>query len=387
MSEQNAPRDPQVNAAQPDRLHLHMPIDVRSASLAVLAVLAGLFALQWASAVLIPLALGLIFSVALSPLVNRLERWRVPRALGAAVVMVSLVASVGWTVYSLSADASALIESLPAATQKVRRAVQEARRHQSGKSAIDQVQSAAKQLEQAGLVGSGSSAAAEGVTRVRIERSPFDVKDYLWTGTLGLLTSAGQALVVLFITFFLLASGDTFRRKLVKIAGPTFARRRITVQALDEITQQVERYLLVQMFTSAVVGLVTGLSFWAIGIEHAAVWGLIAFVLDFIPYLGALTMASTSSVVAFLQFGNIDMAIGVAGLIVFIHILSGQLLAPWLNSRASRMNAVAVFVGVLAFGWLWGIWGLLLGVPLLTTVKAICDRVDDLNPIGELLGS
>ncbi|CAN5152043.1 AI-2E family transporter [soil metagenome] len=373
------------NAAQPDRLHLHMPIDVRSASLAVLAVLAGLFALKWASDVLIPLALGLIFSVALSPLVNRLERWRLPRALGAAVVMVSLLAGVGWTAYSLSADASALIESLPAATQKVRRAVQEARRHQSGKSAIDQVQSAAKQLEQA--AAAGGTTESEGVTRVRIERSPFDIKDYLWTGTLGLMASAGKALVVLFITFFLLASGDTFRRKLVRIAGPTFARRRITVQALDEITQQVERYLLVQMFTSALVGLVTGLSFWAIGIEHAAVWGLLAFALDFIPYLGALTMATTSSVVAFLQFGSMDMAIGVAGLIVFIHVISGQLLTPWLNSRASRMNAVAVFVGVLAFGWLWGIWGLLLGVPVLTTVKAICDRVDDLNPIGELLGS
>ena len=366
------------------RVHLHMPIDVRSASLAVLAVLAGLFALQWASAVLIPLALGLIFSVALSPLVNRLQRWHLPRALGAAVVMVSLIAGLGWTAYSLSADASALIESLPAATQKVRKAVQEARRHQTGTSAIDQVQRAAKQLEQA--AGAGSTAESAGVTRVRIERSPFDVKDYLWTGTVGLLASAGQALVVIFITFFLLASGDTFRRKLVRIAGPTFARRRITVQALDEITHQVERYLLVQMFTSSLVGLVTGLSFWAIGIEHAAVWGVVAFALDFIPYLGAMTMAGTSSVVAFLQFGSMDMAIGVAALIVVLHIFSGQLLTPWLNSRASRMNTVAVFVGVLTFGWLWGIWGLLLGVPVLTTVKAICDRVDDLNPIGELLG-
>jgi predicted PurR-regulated permease PerM len=373
--------------AQPDRVQLHMPINVRSASLAVLAVLAGLFALQWASEVLIPLALGLIFSVALSPLVNRLARWGLPRALGAGVVMMALIGGVSWTAYSISDDANALIESLPAATQKVRKVVQETRRHKPGKSAIEQVQSAAKQLEQAGLVGGGATAEAEGVTRVRIERAPFDIKDYLWTGTIGLMTSAGKLLVVLFITFFLLASGDTFRRKLVKIAGPTFARRRITVQALDEITSQVERYLLVQTFTSTLVGVVIGLSFWAIGIEHAAVWGVVAFVLDFIPYLGAITLAGAAALVSFVQFGSMDMAIGVTALVAGVVTVSGHLLTPWLNSRASRMNAVAVFVGVLAFGWLWGIWGLFLGVPVLTTVKAICDRVDELNPIGELLGT
>lgn len=379
--------DPRDTVPQPERLQLHMPINVRSASLGVLAVLAGIFSLQWAGAVLIPVALGLIFSVALSPLVNRLQRWRLPRVLGAALVMISLLAGLGWTAYSLSADASALIESLPAATQKVRQAVQHARRQQAGKSAIDQVQRAAKQLEQAGLVGSGTAADDEGVTRVRIERAPFDIKDYLWMGTVGLLASAGQVVVILLITFFLLASGDTFRRKLVKIAGPTFARRRITVQALDEITQQVERYLLVQTFTSVLVGVVIGISFWAIGLEHAAVWGIVAFVLGFVPYLGAMTLAGTATLVAFVQFGSVDMALGVTALVVGVVTVSGQLLTPWLNSRASRMNAVAVFIGVLTFGWLWGIWGLLLGVPVLTTVKAICNRVDDLNPIGELLGN
>ena len=369
----------------PEKLHLQLPVNVRSASLAMLAMLAGVYAMQWASAVLIPLALGLTFSVALSPIINRLQRWRVPRALGAALLLASLLGSLGWTAYAFSADASALLESLPAATQKVREAVQDARRHKVGGSAIDQVQRAATQLEQ--VAQDGNKAAALGVTRVRIERPPFDIKDYLWSGTIGLVTLTGQAAVVLFITFFLLASGDTFRRKLVRIAGPNFARRRITVQALDEITQQVERYLLVQVFTSVLVGVVVGLSFWAIGIEHAVVWGLVAFGLDFIPYIGPMALAATSALVAFLQFGNIDMAVIVAGVVVLIVTLSGQLLTPWLNSRASRMNAVAVFVGVLAFGWLWGIWGLLLGVPVLTTVKAICDRVDDLNPIGELLGN
>jgi predicted PurR-regulated permease PerM len=222
---------------------------------------------------------------------------------------------------------------------------------------------------------------------VQIERPKFNIKDYFWTGTLGLMASLGQATVVLFITFFLLASGDTFRRKMVKLAGPTFAKKKITVQALDEITDQIQRYLLVQVLTSIVVGIATGLAFLAIGVQHAAVWGVAACVLNFIPYLGSVVITAGSALVGFLQFGSVDMALLVAGVSLVLHTISGYLLTPWLTSRASRMNAVAVFVGVLAFGWLWGVWGLLLGVPILLMVKAVCDRVDDLKPIGELLGT
>ena len=88
-----------------------------------------------------------------------------------------------------------------------------------------------------------------------------------------------------------------------------------------------------------------------------------------------------------MQFGSVDMALAVGGAALLIHVVSGNLLTPWLTSRTNRLNPVTVFVGVLAFGWLWGLWGLLLGVPILTTVKAVCDHVDDLQPIGELLGN
>jgi predicted PurR-regulated permease PerM len=230
-------------------------------------------------------------------------------------------------------------------------------------------------------------AAPRGVTRVSIERPRFDIKDYLWTGTLGAAASLGQVLVVVFIAYFVLASGSSFRRKMVKIAGPTFARRRITVQALDEISSQIHRYLLVQVFTSVLVGITTWLAFLAIGLERAAVWGVVAFVLNFVPYIGGLVVAGGAGLVAFVQFGTLNMALAAPGIVMAIHVVSGNLLTPWLTSRTNRLNPVTVFVGVLAFGWLWGVWGLLLGVPILTTVKAVCDRVDDLQPIGELLGN
>jgi predicted PurR-regulated permease PerM len=382
----NPPGAPDTLAEDlPQRLHLHMPVDVRSVSLGLLAAIATLFALHVASPVVIPLLMGVMVSYALSPLVDRLELLRIPRALGAALLLGAIGSGIGWTAYSLSDDAAALIESLPVATQKVR----EAMRAQRGQeSAIDKVQRAAADLEQAAQEGAAvRPAAPRGVTRVSIERARFDIKDYLWSGTMGVVASLGQALVVVFIAYFVLAAGNSFRRKLVRIAGPTFARRRITVQVLDEITEQIRRYLLVQVFISMLVGVATWLAFLAVGLEQAAVWGVVAFVLNFVPYIGSLALAGGASLVAFVQFGSVNMAMVVAGLAMGIHGVTGNLLTPWLTSRTNRLNAVTVFVGVLAFGWLWGMWGLLLGVPILTTAKAVCDRVEGLQPIGELLGN
>jgi predicted PurR-regulated permease PerM len=370
----------------PERVLLHMPVDVRSLSLAVLAGLAVLYTMQWASAVLIPLMLGVTVSYALSPLVDRLERARLPRAAGAGLLLLSIVGGTGSMMYSLSDDATALIESLPEVTQQIRQTVRAS--HGPSASTIEKMQKAAAQLEQAAQEGGLTApTASRGVTRVRVERPQFDIKDYLWTGTLGLAASLGQATMVLFISFFLMASGNTFRRKMVRIVGPTFARRKITVQALDEITDQVQRYLLVQVVVSVGVGVMTWLAFLTIGVQHAAVWGVAAFVLNFVPYIGSIAITAASAMVGFVQFASVDMALLVAGVSMLIHTVSGQLLTPWLTSRTCKMNPVAVFVGVLAFGWLWGIWGLLLGTPMLMMVKTVCDRVDDLKPIGELLGA
>ncbi len=369
-----------------DRLPLQMPVDVRGVSLSLLALIATLFALHVASAIFIPLLLGLVLSYALSPLVDRLEGWHLPRALAAGLLILGLGTGVGWTVVTLSDDATELLESLPAATQKLRKLVHAQRG--STESAIDKVQRAAADIEQVAKEGGvARPAPARGVTRVSIEPERFDIQDYLWSGTLGAAATAGQAVVVVFIAFFLLASGSRFRRKMVKLAGPTFAQKRITVQLLDEITAQIHRFMLVQAVVSVLVGLVTGLAFYAVGLEHAAVWGVVAFVLNFVPYLGTVALTAGSGLMAFVQFGSLDMVLLVAGIGMLIHAVSGNLLTPWLTSRTSRMNAVTIFVGVLAFGWLWGVWGLLLGVPVLTTLKAICDRVDELKPIGELMGT
>jgi predicted PurR-regulated permease PerM len=364
---------------------LRVPMGSGRLSLAVLATLATVWALHAAKEVIIPLLLGMVVSYALNPVVDSLERLRIPRALGAALLLCFLGTGVGWTAYSLSDDATTLIESLPDATQKVREVIH-ARRGNT-ESAIDKVQRAAAELEKVAQEGTAATpATVRGVTRVSIERPHFNIKDYLWSGTLGFVAWTGQAVVVLFLSFFLLASGSQFRRKMVKIVGPTFARKRITVQVLDEITAQIHRYLLAQVAVSVIVGVLTGLAFWGLKLEHPVVWGVAAGVLNLVPYIGGLALTAGAGLVAFVQFSSVDMAMGVAGLSIVLHTLTGQLLTPWLNSRTSRLNALCTFVSVLAFGALWGVWGLLLGVPVLAAVKAVADRVDGLQPIGELLG-
>ena len=360
-------------------------IDIRSASLAVIAVLASVFALRWASAVIIPLMVGLTVSYALTPAVDALQRLRLPRAVGAAVVLAVVFGGTGWTLYRVSGEASALIESLPDSAKKIKSVWLASRG--SSESALDKMQRAARQLEGATQsAGAPSLQAQKGVTRVQIERPRFDIQDYLWTGTVGLATSLGQAVSVLFIAYFLLVSGDTFRRKMVKLTGPSLTQKKLTLQAMNEITAQIQRHLLVQVLLSLIVGVSTWAAFWALRVEHPEVWGVASFLLNFIPYIGSIAITGASIMVGFIQFGSVDMALWIGGVSLLLHAVTGYLVAPWLTSRTSRLNPVSVFVGVLAFGWLWGAWGLLLGVPILMMVKAICDRLEDFQPVGELLG-
>jgi predicted PurR-regulated permease PerM len=123
------------------------------------------------------------------------------------------------------------------------------------------------------------------------------------------------------------------------------------------------------------------------GLQHPLVWGIAAGITNLVPYLGAAAIAGASMLVAFMQFGSIDRALLIGAASIVIHAIVANVILPWMTSRTARMSPVTIFVAVLAWGWLWGVWGLLLGVPILMVVKAVCDRVDDLKPIGEFLGT
>jgi predicted PurR-regulated permease PerM len=361
------------------------PIDVklRSVALVVIASAAATALLYWAREVFIPIVLSVLISYALEPIVMLFMRLRLPRVIAAALVMTVFTGGVLYGGYALSDDATAMVAAVPEAAAKLRVAL----RHNGTRSGtIQQVQQAANEIQRAADEAAAHNPVGAGVQRVQIEQPAVDVRGYLMWGSVSAVAFAGQATLVVFFVFFLLASGDLVKKKLVKLAGPSLERKKITVHILNEIDAQIERFLLLRIVTSTVVGVATWLAFRWMGVNQAAVWGAAAGVFNSIPYFGPVIVAAGTAVAAFLQFGTIVMAVSVAGVSVVITSLEGWLLTPWLTSRAARTNEVAMFIGLIFWSFVWGIWGTLLAVPMLVVVKAFCDRIEDLKPIGELLG-
>jgi predicted PurR-regulated permease PerM len=223
------------------------------------------------------------------------------------------------------------------------------------------------------------------VTRVQIEEPALRVLDLLWQGSLSVVALAAQATVTLFLVYYALAGGDRYKRKLIQLAGPSLANRRLTLEIMNQITGQIERFLAARLLVSLIVGVSTGLAFWALHVPQPAIWGLGAGVLNAVPYIGPSVIAAAAMIIGLSQFHSASMAALIAGVSVAIASVEGFLITPWLMGRAGRMSAGAVFVGLMFWGWIWGVWGLLLAVPILMVVKAICDHVEGGATISQLL--
>jgi predicted PurR-regulated permease PerM len=357
-------------------------VNIRSVSLTVLAFAATMYLLHWAQEAFIPIVLSILISYALEPIVALMTRVRVPRIIAAGLVVLMTGGALGYGVYSLSDDATALVAQVPDAAQRLRRMMDRDR----SPGPIEQVQKAAAELQKTADQATGTNPARKDVTRVQIEEPTINVRQYVTWGSTSLATFAGQATLVFFFVFFLLASGDLFKRKLVKLAGPSLEKKKITVHILDEINRQIARFLLVRIGTSIVVGVATWIAFSMIGLRQAALWGAAAGIFNTVPYFGPVIVAVSTAIVAFLQFGTAAMAVYVSGISLAITSVEGWLLTPWLTSRTARTNEVAIFIGLIFWSFVWGIWGTLLAVPMLVAVKAYCDHIEDLKPVGELLG-
>jgi len=277
---------------------------------------------------------------------------------------------------------AAMVAQLPDAAQRLRQTMQRDRTP----GPIAQVQQAAAELQKTADQAAPANPAPRDVTRVQIEEPAINIRQYVTWGSTNAIAFAGQATLVFFFVFFLLASGDLFKRKLVKLAGPSLEKKKITVQILDDINRQIARFLFVRIVTSIVVGVATWIAFSMIGLKQAALWGAAAGVFNTVPYFGPVIVALATAVVAFLQYGTVGMAVYVSGISLVITSIEGWLLTPWLTSRMARTNEVAIFVGLILWSFVWGIWGTLLAVPMLVVVKAYCDHIEGLKSVGELLG-
>jgi predicted PurR-regulated permease PerM len=353
-----------------------------SAALGLLAVIALVAALYLARAFFVPLLIGILASYTLHPAVDWLHARRVPRAIGAALALLLVVAGLSWIGYTLRDDTANLIERLPEAARRIRQSMSIA--NTGTQTPLQNMQEAANEIQ-----GAASDAGLKPGTRPAAARpadSPVWLRNYVVAQTGLLVSVAAQAPVVILLAYFLLASGVHFRRKLVQLVGPSLSRKKDAVRILEEIEVQVQRYLLGMLLSNTLVGVGTWLAYEALGMQHAGVWGVAAGVLHFIPYLGSAVIVVASAVAAFMQFGSVLSALGVAAVAIVVAGVIGMVFMTWLQSRAARVNAAVLFIALLFLGWLWGIWGLLLGAPLVAIIKVVCDRVEALHPVGDLLG-
>ena len=353
---------------------------VQSLPLLTLAlILLTIFALRELRDVFLPVVLSILLFYALDPLVDRISRW-LPRVAATLLVLTALVGGLTAGLYSLRNEALQLVTELPEAMRELRMSLNS---RGSAAGPLDKVREAAQEIEK---TASEVVKPSVDVPRVQVSAPALNMGEYVWWGSISTAATVGQGVVVLVLTFFLIQSNDLYRHKIVRIVGPRWASKKLTVEVLTSIEQQIEQFLRVQIFTSALVGGATWVALWALGVNHAAVWGLAAGVLNWIPVLGPLVVSVGLTVIAWVQFGDFLMVSAVAGTALAITTIEGMLLTPFLLSRAAQMNPVAVFVGLLFWSWVWGLFGALLAVPIMMAIKSVCDHVEIFNPIGELLG-
>lgn len=366
----------------------------------VIAIVALFYFLHWAADFLIPVVFGILISYTLSPIVVWMERVHVPRAAGAGIVTLALLGSAGLVANTMYHEARSVIDELPLATWKVRAALE--RLDDGEASMYEKLHAAAESLKKA-LPGASTNGAENGGTPSEppdpaaptpapapAPQAPakpaFDLSEWLVAGSVTAAAVAGQLAVTLFIVFFGLASGNTFKRKLVKLAGPSLSQKKITVQILDNINASIQRYMFMLLVTNVALGLASWGAFYAVGLDNPGAWAIAAGVLHLIPYVGPLVTAVGTGVAAFLQFESFTMMAVVIGINVVIAAVVGMLVATWMTGRIAKMNAMAVFVALLFGGWLWGVWGMLICVPIVVVVKVVAEHVEDLHPLAELLG-
>ena len=289
-----------------------------------------MFAIRAGAAFFIPLLLSLFLNYALVPGRGRLTGWGLPRALGAALVVLAFSAAIAGAIYRVGSDAGDVIQEIPSAVQRLRIALTHAQQDHTG--TLEHVQRTASELQklaEAAIRRARRARQASGRKNL-LAASGVDFSSMLLIGTTNIATALGQLGSALFLAFFLLSAGDLFRRKFLRAVGGDFSRRRTTLRILDNVDRQNQRYFAIVLLVNVAVGLAIGAGFFAIGLERPTVWGIAAAVLHTIPYVGAAMLAGTAALVAYGQFGTLQMALLAATIPIVVAVILGIFVQTWL---------------------------------------------------------
>ena len=347
------------------------PLGVRSIALTGLFLLGCFYTLYFARDFFLPVVLAVVFNFLFAPIIRTLKRFRVPEALSSAVVIIAAFTLVGFLVFELSGPLAEWLEKAPETGNQLQKKVQPLKRYFEKASALSE------QVEKL-----TSTKTENEKTPQRVELKGASLLGALFSGTSKLVFSL---LVVIVLLYFLLASGDLFLAKLVHVL-PTLSDKKKAVQIAREIEGNISQYLLTITLINAGIGVAGGLVFWALGMPNPALWGAMAGLLNFIPTVGSLSVAVILTLVATTTFPSLTHALSVPAAFLTLTILVGTFVSPLIMGQRLTLNPVVIFLGLSFWGWLWGIPGALLAVPMLAMFKIFCDHIEPLAPIGEFLG-
>ena len=351
-------------------------VRARGLCLTTLTVLAVLFSLKLAQEFIVPVVMAIVVAYTLDPVVTLLERARLPRALGTTLLMLAIGVAIVGLVYVTQDQVSDIVNALPEISGKLSRTL--GGLLSGDGSFVEKLRGAASVLQESGAPGPAGG--------VVVAKSDPGISDILLWGSKGVAAFVGQATMCVFLVFFLLLSGNAFKRKFVKMAGKTLSQKKISVHMLDQINNSIHMYMAMMLVTNVALGLLSWAAFRLLGLENAATWAIVAGALHIIPYFGPLLTAVGTGVAGLVQFGELGPALAISLSSVAIALLMGVVVTTWMSGRIARMNAVAVFILLLLFTWLWGVWGTLLSVPIAFIVKVVADHIEGLEAVSEFLG-
>lgn len=345
----------------------------------IIATIALLYLLRSASQLLIPIVLAVLVSYALEPVVAWMAKRHVPRLVATSLVLLTLVAGLGYGAYSLKDNVRSAVDALPKLADKVRQLA-----HSSGVFTLLEPDGDNAPAQQGSTPASASDPSATPASGTAVPGS-MSMTGFVQRGVSSVFALMGHLTVIVFLVFFLLLSGHHVRDRLVEISGPDGDHRRTTARILDDINAQIQRFLLVRLVTAAAVAALTwGVLAW-MNVENAAIWGILAGVFNSIPYFGPIIVSGGLLIVGVAQGDGLVRALQMSGAALAITSLEGWLLTPPLMGKAERMSALAVFLGLLLWTWIWGAWGTILAVPMLVVIKSVADHIEHLKPIGRLM--
>jgi predicted PurR-regulated permease PerM len=354
--------------AQERQAEMPLPQDLLSLMVMGIFLLLSLFALYFTAEVVLPIIFAIILYLVLQPAMRGAAKLRVPRVVAALFIILVFFGGVGTLGLTLSGPAAEWVSKAPDSLRRI-----ETRLFVFKQSMAD-LQSVSKQVEK---IAEGSATDGNSVTVA----GP-GVSSFLFSGTRFMLVGLGTTVVLL---FFLLVSGDLFLRRVVEIL-PTFSNKKQAVEISREIESNISTYLATISLMNLGVGILTGIATYFCGLSDPILWGTVAFLLNFVPILGPLCGAAILFLAGLLTFDPLWQAALPAGIYLAIHTIE-ETVTPMLLARRFTLNPVLVIISLVFWYWMWGIAGALLAVPLLATVKIVCDRIKPLMALGHFLGA